>query len=105
MKEGVFTFAVVLLVYAQPASIRSETVWLKDVTTKFQIDKRTPSDHNLPDQLTFHLWRGSDDLSLNLKRNYDINPNTDMYFVHRRTDGQFRLLRTRNLKAEVNFKR
>ncbi|KAK3578107.1 hypothetical protein CHS0354_007818 [Potamilus streckersoni] len=80
--------------------IRPEEVWLKDVTRKFQIDKRTPSDLDLPDQLTFHLWRGSDDLTLILERNYDINLNTDMYFAQKEMNGQMRLVRTRNLKTE-----
>ncbi|KAK3578108.1 hypothetical protein CHS0354_007819 [Potamilus streckersoni] len=100
MKKSVFTFAVVLLVYVQSALTRPAAVWLREVTTKFPIDKRTPRNLDLPDQLTFHLRRGSDDFALNLERNYDINPNTDMYFAQKDMDGQLRLVRTRSLIPE-----
>ncbi|KAK3586769.1 hypothetical protein CHS0354_016944 [Potamilus streckersoni] len=77
-----------------------ETVWLKDVTTTTQTDKRTLSDHGLPAQLTFHLMRGSGVLTLTLKRNYDIDPNADIYAVQRTKDGRSILSKTRNLEQE-----
>ncbi|KAK3600128.1 hypothetical protein CHS0354_009264 [Potamilus streckersoni] len=80
-----------------------ETVWLKDVTTTIQTDKRTIGDHGLPAQLTFHLMRGSGDMTLTLKRNYDIDPNADIYVVQRTKDGRSILTKIRNLEREVNF--
>ncbi|KAK3598632.1 hypothetical protein CHS0354_037582 [Potamilus streckersoni] len=77
-----------------------ETVWLKDVTTTIQTDKRTLGDPGLPAHLTFHLMRGSDALTLNLKRNYEIDPNADIYVVQSTKGGQSTLSRTRHLRQE-----
>ncbi|KAL3892127.1 hypothetical protein ACJMK2_004364, partial [Sinanodonta woodiana] len=54
-----------------------ETVWVRDMTEHIHADKRVLGDHYLPDQLTFKLRRGLDELTLNLMRNYDIDPNAD----------------------------
>ncbi|KAL3836831.1 hypothetical protein ACJMK2_022244, partial [Sinanodonta woodiana] len=77
-----------------------ETVWLKDVTTLFQTDKRTLSDLDLPNDLTFHLTRGSDVLTLDLKRNHDINPDADVYFARTLKNGQSVLVKSRNYEKE-----
>ncbi|KAK3576232.1 hypothetical protein CHS0354_002835 [Potamilus streckersoni] len=70
-----------------PESAGLETVWLKEATSRLKIDKRTLSDNiNLPDELTFYLRRGSNGITLNLKRNRDIDPNADVYFVRTRKD-------------------
>ncbi|KAK3586770.1 hypothetical protein CHS0354_016945 [Potamilus streckersoni] len=89
-----------LMTYVNSVRIGMETVWLKDVTTTIQTDKRTIGDHGLPAQLTFHLMRGSGDLTLTLKRNYDIDPNADIYVVQRTKDGRSILSKTRNLERE-----
>ncbi|KAL3836829.1 hypothetical protein ACJMK2_022242, partial [Sinanodonta woodiana] len=78
-----------------------ETVWLKDVTTLFQTDKRTLSDLDLPNDLTFHLTRGSDVLTLDLKRNHDINPDADVYFARTLKNGQSFLVKSRNYEKEL----
>ncbi|KAK3598634.1 hypothetical protein CHS0354_037584 [Potamilus streckersoni] len=80
-----------------------ETVWLKDVTTTIQTDKRTLGDPGLPAHLTFHLMRGSDALTLNLKRNYEIDPNADIYVVQSTKDGRSTLSRTRHLRQEMIY--
>ncbi|KAK3586203.1 hypothetical protein CHS0354_003887, partial [Potamilus streckersoni] len=82
------------------ATTDAETVWLKDVTTKFHTDKRTVSDTDLPDQLSFHLKRKSHDLTFNLKRNHQINPNADIFVVRKLNDGQSVLEKTQNLENE-----
>ncbi|KAL3892112.1 hypothetical protein ACJMK2_004349, partial [Sinanodonta woodiana] len=65
-----------------------ETVWVRDVTEHFEADKRGLDDHDLPDKLTFVLRRRLDDLTLNLMRNYDIDPNADIYVVQELKNGQ-----------------
>ncbi|KAL3892094.1 hypothetical protein ACJMK2_004331, partial [Sinanodonta woodiana] len=77
-----------------------ETVWLKEVTTEFPTDKRTLGDPNLPTQLTFHIRRESDDLTLNLRRNYDIDPNADIYVSQTINDGQSILRKASHLERE-----
>ncbi|KAK3577644.1 hypothetical protein CHS0354_016039 [Potamilus streckersoni] len=79
----------------------SEIVWLKDVTTSFEKDKRTSIDLDLPDELTFYLSRGSNDLTLHLKRNYFIDPNADVYVVQKLENGKHHLEKTENLGNEV----
>ncbi|KAK3604350.1 hypothetical protein CHS0354_013862 [Potamilus streckersoni] len=83
-----------------PVSICLETVWLKDITATIQTDKRTLDDPGLPTQLTFHLKRGSDDLTIKLRRNYDIDPNAEIYLAERTNDGRSTLTRTRTLEQE-----
>ncbi|KAK3598629.1 hypothetical protein CHS0354_037579 [Potamilus streckersoni] len=90
-------FSILLL----PAATGFETVWVTDVTAQFQADKRALGDIYLPDQLTFDLIRGSDELTLNLKRNYDIDPNTDIYVVQKLKDGRSFLARTNKLEKEA----
>ncbi|KAK3598244.1 hypothetical protein CHS0354_001065 [Potamilus streckersoni] len=83
-----------------------ETVWLKEAPSRLKIDKRTLSDNiDLPDELTFHLRRGSNGITLHLKRNRDIDPNADVYFIRTRKDGQSVLVKTQNLENEVSFQR
>ncbi|KAL3875282.1 hypothetical protein ACJMK2_038204 [Sinanodonta woodiana] len=78
----------------------SEIVWLKDVTTGLQTDKRSFSDSNLPDTLTFELNRRSRAISLNLKRNHGIDPNADVYYVTNSKDGQSHLEKAQHLETE-----
>ncbi|KAL3875192.1 hypothetical protein ACJMK2_038119 [Sinanodonta woodiana] len=68
--------------------MESKMVWVKDVTTSLQTDKRAFSDTDLPDDLTFQLRGGSRSLTLNLKRNHAIDPNTNVYFVNKLNDGR-----------------
>ncbi|KAL3856271.1 hypothetical protein ACJMK2_011045, partial [Sinanodonta woodiana] len=77
--------------------VNAETVWLQDVTTKLQTDKRLISDLDLPDALTFDFSRGSQALNLNLRRNHDINPNADIYIVEKLKDGRFHSRKSRDL--------
>ncbi|KAK3600760.1 hypothetical protein CHS0354_017053 [Potamilus streckersoni] len=79
----------------------SEIVWLKDVTAIFQTQKQIFSDPDLPDHLTFQVKRGSGVLILNLKRNYEIDPNADIYFVERAKDGRSILSKTTMLEREA----
>ncbi|KAL3856270.1 hypothetical protein ACJMK2_011044, partial [Sinanodonta woodiana] len=77
--------------------VNAETVWLQDVTTGLQTDKRLISDLDLPDVLTFAFSRGSQALNLNLRRNHDINPNADIYIVEKLKDGRFHSRKSRDL--------
>ncbi|KAK3608759.1 hypothetical protein CHS0354_010462 [Potamilus streckersoni] len=81
----------------------SEIVWLKDVNAKFQTQKRIFGDPDLPDHLTFHVMRGSGVLTLKLKRNYEIDPNADIYLVERTKDGRSKLSKATTLEREVSF--
>ncbi|KAK3586772.1 hypothetical protein CHS0354_016947 [Potamilus streckersoni] len=85
-----------------PVPLGLETVWLEDITI-LQSDKRTLGDPGLPAQLTYSLRRKSDFLTLQLERNYEINPNADIYVVRRTKDGRPILTKTKNLEKEVNF--
>ncbi|KAK3591695.1 hypothetical protein CHS0354_040626 [Potamilus streckersoni] len=67
---------------------------------RFQTDKRTSSGLDLADHLTFRLRRGSRAFTLNLERNHDINPDTDMYFLRNVRNGRFRIVKSRNLEKE-----
>ncbi|KAL3892106.1 hypothetical protein ACJMK2_004343, partial [Sinanodonta woodiana] len=78
-----------------------ETVWVRDVTEHFEADKRGLGDHDLPDKLTFYLRRGLDDLTLNLMRNYDIDPNADIYIVQELKNGQSFLAKTNDAEKEA----
>ncbi|KAK3593458.1 hypothetical protein CHS0354_020223 [Potamilus streckersoni] len=75
-------------------------VWLKDVTTSLHSDKRIFSDPNLPDILTFQLRGGSRALTLNLERNYAIDPNAEVYIVSKSNDGRFQLEKALNFEKE-----
>ncbi|KAK3598281.1 hypothetical protein CHS0354_019807 [Potamilus streckersoni] len=81
----------------------SEIAWLKDVTATFHTQKRIFGDSDLPDNLTFHVRRWSGVLTLNLKRNYEIDPNADIYFVERTKDGRSILSKTTTFESEVTF--
>ncbi|KAK3604045.1 hypothetical protein CHS0354_038709 [Potamilus streckersoni] len=93
---------VLLLITGLLAIVQSdfETVWVRDVSTNFHAEKRALGDLDLPDQLTFELRRGLDDLTLNLKRNYEINPNADIYVVQKLKDGRSFLARTNEIVKE-----
>ncbi|KAL3861633.1 hypothetical protein ACJMK2_007658, partial [Sinanodonta woodiana] len=70
------------------AATNAETVWLRDVTKRLQTDKRGVTDPDLPDQLSFHLKSSTHDLVLNLRRNYQIDPNADIFIVKTLNDGR-----------------
>ncbi|KAL3836833.1 hypothetical protein ACJMK2_022246, partial [Sinanodonta woodiana] len=55
---------------------------------------------DLPDELAFHLTRRSETLNLNLRRNYDINPNADVYFARKSQNGDFVLRKSRHIEKE-----
>ncbi|KAK3591699.1 hypothetical protein CHS0354_040630 [Potamilus streckersoni] len=76
------------------------TIWVEDMNPRFQTDKRTSSGLDLADHLTFRLRRGSRSFTLNLERNHDINPDTDMYFLRNVRNGRFRIVKSRNLEKE-----
>ncbi|KAL3892138.1 hypothetical protein ACJMK2_004375, partial [Sinanodonta woodiana] len=78
-----------------------ETVWVRDMTAETQADKRALDDYDLPDQLTFNLRRGLDDLTLKLKRNYEINPNTDIYVVQKLKNGRSFVAKTNAIEKEA----
>ncbi|KAL3861643.1 hypothetical protein ACJMK2_007668, partial [Sinanodonta woodiana] len=82
------------------AATDAETVWLRDVTTQLQTDEREDTGSNLPDQLSFHLKSSTQDIVLNLKRNYQMDPNTDIYVVQKFEDGQPLLEKTQNSENE-----
>ncbi|KAK3603948.1 hypothetical protein CHS0354_030875, partial [Potamilus streckersoni] len=90
------------LIYLIQASTVSKNVWLKDVT-RFKTEKRINDDLDLPDELTFHLTGISTALTLNLKRNYGIDPNANVYIVRELKDGQPLLDKALNLEKEVKF--
>ncbi|KAL3892128.1 hypothetical protein ACJMK2_004365, partial [Sinanodonta woodiana] len=77
-----------------------ETVWVSDMTAEIQGDKRSLDDYDLPDQLNFNLRRGLDDLILKLKRNYDIDPNADMYVVQKSINGRSFVAKSNYLDKE-----
>ncbi|KAL3861674.1 hypothetical protein ACJMK2_007698, partial [Sinanodonta woodiana] len=83
-----------------PATTDSETVWLKDVTGRFQTEKRTLSYPGLPDQLSFHIKGESHNVILNLERNNEMDPNADIYIVEKLDDGRSHLVKTENLETE-----
>ncbi|KAL3836860.1 hypothetical protein ACJMK2_022271, partial [Sinanodonta woodiana] len=68
-----------------------ETVWLKDAT-----DKRTLSNTDLPNELAFQLTRRSETLTLNLRKNHDINPNANVFFARKVQNGTLVLVKSRN---------
>ncbi|KAK3592757.1 hypothetical protein CHS0354_016513 [Potamilus streckersoni] len=77
-----------------------EIVWLKEVTTRSQTNKRTHSDTNLPNELEFVLRRSSETLSLKLRRNHDINPKADFYFAQTLNDGKSALVKSPHWERE-----
>ncbi|KAK3591035.1 hypothetical protein CHS0354_026049 [Potamilus streckersoni] len=81
----------------------SETVWLKDVTRRFETNKRKLNDPDLPEQLSFQLKRELSSLTINLQRNHQIYPNSDVYIVRKMNDGRSRLEKTEDLANEVRF--
>ncbi|KAL3861647.1 hypothetical protein ACJMK2_007672 [Sinanodonta woodiana] len=95
-----FLFAFCLLTCFPKAATDAETVWLRDVTTRLQTDEREDTGSNLPDQLSFHLKSNTHDIALNLKRNYQIDPNTNIYVVQKFEDGQPLLEKTQNSENE-----
>ncbi|KAL3856577.1 hypothetical protein ACJMK2_011312 [Sinanodonta woodiana] len=70
------------------ATTDSEKVFLKDVTSSLLKDERSLNDLDLPDDLTFLLSRGWHTLQLNLKRNREIDPNAEVYYVGKLNDGR-----------------
>ncbi|KAL3861653.1 hypothetical protein ACJMK2_007678, partial [Sinanodonta woodiana] len=70
------------------AATNAETVWLRDRTKRLQTDKRGFTDPVLPDQLSFDLKSRKHNLVLNLDRNYQIDPSTDIYIMKTLEDGQ-----------------
>ncbi|KAL3892111.1 hypothetical protein ACJMK2_004348, partial [Sinanodonta woodiana] len=78
-----------------------ETVWVRDVTEHIEADKRGLGDRDLPDKLTFYLRRGLDDLTLNLMRNYDIDPNAEIYVVQESKNGKSFLVKTNDAEKEA----
>ncbi|KAL3875189.1 hypothetical protein ACJMK2_038116 [Sinanodonta woodiana] len=95
-----FVLCPFVLSFLCAAPNESEMVWLTDVTRRLPTVKRDSSDPSLPDNLTFQLRGGSRSLTLNLKRNNEINPNADMYFVRKSNDGQSHLEKALNLENE-----
>ncbi|KAL3856272.1 hypothetical protein ACJMK2_011046, partial [Sinanodonta woodiana] len=100
MKNGVLHCVVSLLVCVQSATTSPETVWLRDVTSELQTDKRILGDLDLPDELTFIFSRGSKSLNINLRRNYEIDPNVDVYVVQKSTIGRVHVTKSGNLEHE-----
>ncbi|KAL3836858.1 hypothetical protein ACJMK2_022269, partial [Sinanodonta woodiana] len=91
MTPGVYVFTIGCMIHIQSAAKTTlETVWLKDAT-----EKRTLSNTDLPDKLAFHLTRRSETLTLNLRRNHDINPNADVYFARKMQNGTLALVKSR----------
>ncbi|KAK3576244.1 hypothetical protein CHS0354_027043 [Potamilus streckersoni] len=68
---------------------------------QMQADKRALDDLDLPNQLTFDFRRGLDTVTLNLKRNYDIDPNADIYVVQKLKNGRSFLAKTNELENEA----
>ncbi|KAK3594367.1 hypothetical protein CHS0354_014073 [Potamilus streckersoni] len=101
MKKGAFIFIAGLLTNVQSVATGFETVWVRDVTAQFQTDKRALDDLDLPDQLTFDLRLGLDNINLNLKRNYDIDPNADIYVVQKLRNGRILLAKANELEKEA----
>ncbi|KAK3610967.1 hypothetical protein CHS0354_000973 [Potamilus streckersoni] len=100
MKTRVLICIVYLSSYFEQATTDVETVWLKDVTTRLQTDKRGLSDPDLPDQLSFQLKSKSRTLTLNLKRNHQIDPNIDIYTVKKLNDSLPFLEKAQDLEIE-----
>ncbi|KAK3600759.1 hypothetical protein CHS0354_017052 [Potamilus streckersoni] len=71
------------------------------MTATFQTQKRIFGDPDLPDHLTFHVRRSSGVLTLDLTRNYEIDPNADIYFVERSIEGRSILSKTTTLETEA----
>ncbi|KAL3866927.1 hypothetical protein ACJMK2_044174 [Sinanodonta woodiana] len=104
MEKGVFIFVVGLAAYIRLAHASLEMVWVKDATASFQTDKRTLGELDLPNELTFHLKRGTDALTLNLMKNHAINPNADVYFAHKLQDGKSYFVKSENaIKSDVAY--
>ncbi|KAK3592756.1 hypothetical protein CHS0354_016512 [Potamilus streckersoni] len=82
------------------APMTLEIVWLKEVTTRFHKDKRTHSDTNLPNEMSFVLSRVSESLSLKLRRNNDINPKADFYFAQKLNGGKSALVKSPHWETE-----
>ncbi|KAL3891939.1 hypothetical protein ACJMK2_004181, partial [Sinanodonta woodiana] len=100
MKTGVHILGLALVVCLPSAYTHQETVWLKEVATRFHSVKRTLGNPDLPDHFTFQLRRGSDNFALHLRRNYDINPNADIYVLKQTYDGQSIMKQATNLDRE-----
>ncbi|KAK3606465.1 hypothetical protein CHS0354_041411 [Potamilus streckersoni] len=101
MKKDTFFLIAGFLTNVHSVATGFETVFVRDVTAQFQADKRTLDDLDLPDQLTFDLRLGLDNITLKLKRNYDIDPNADIYVVQKLRNGRSFLARTNELEKEA----
>ncbi|KAL3892109.1 hypothetical protein ACJMK2_004346, partial [Sinanodonta woodiana] len=77
-----------------------EIVWVRDVTEHIKSDKRGLGEHDFPDQLTFYIRRGLDDLTLNLIKNYDIDPNAEIYVVQELQNGHSFLAKTNDTEKK-----
>ncbi|KAK3592753.1 hypothetical protein CHS0354_016509 [Potamilus streckersoni] len=99
-RKCVLIFVVSFFGLLRPATKTLEIVWLKEVTTRSQTEKRMLSDTNLLNELAFVLRRSSETVSLNLRRNHDINPKADLYFAQKLNDGESALLKSPHWKSE-----
>ncbi|KAK3602673.1 hypothetical protein CHS0354_024995 [Potamilus streckersoni] len=87
--------------YKKTSATGFETVWVREVTEQIQADKRALVDLDLTDQLTFVLRRGLDDLTLNLKRNCEIDPNADIYVLQKLNDDRSLIARSNELESDA----
>ncbi|KAL3892125.1 hypothetical protein ACJMK2_004362, partial [Sinanodonta woodiana] len=78
-----------------------DNVWVRDVTEEIQADKRGHGDQDLPDLLKFYIRRGLDSLTLNLIKNYEIDPNADIYVVQELKNGRSVLAKVNDKEKEV----
>ncbi|KAK3576242.1 hypothetical protein CHS0354_027041, partial [Potamilus streckersoni] len=101
MTKDVLFLIAGLMANVHSATTGLEMVWVRDVTAHYQANKRGLSAFDFPNQLTFHLKRGLDDVTLNLNRNYAIDPNADVYVVQNLKDGRSLLARTNKLEEEA----
>ncbi|KAL3861486.1 hypothetical protein ACJMK2_007519 [Sinanodonta woodiana] len=86
------------------ATTEAETVWLTEVTTGLQTDKRGVTIPDFPDQLLFHVKGKTHELVLNLEKNNRIDQNVDTYIVQSTIDGQSLMEKMKNLdKADVAY--
>ncbi|KAK3576696.1 hypothetical protein CHS0354_024305 [Potamilus streckersoni] len=104
MKYTLLPLIVYVSVSARSNHTDSDIVWLKDVTTNFQTDKRKFDNLDFAEVLTFHLSHVLKRLTLNLKKNHEIDPNAKIYVVRKLNDDRFYLEKTPDLgKEEVAY--
>ncbi|KAL3892144.1 hypothetical protein ACJMK2_004381, partial [Sinanodonta woodiana] len=101
MKTDVLFLIAGVLTIVESVATGLETVWVRDMTAEIQGYKRELDDYDLPDQLTFNLRRGLNDLTLKLKRNYEINPNADIYVVQKLKNGRPFLAKSNDIETEA----